>query len=243
MDELKDSSLLFSLEGLMETERERVRREAREAQEQREAEIKRVAAAAERRQQLSREQREARARREALAREQERFEQERIEALKQAPVERARIEAEAGLRLVEAEQARQHDLALSRLREEHGAARYRALAWLGTSALGLALGGALLLHFAWIAPAHARALRHAESRLRESSARSEATRLALAAEQSKTRALSAELERARAALVASHEPEHAAPKPPAPPSRRVPGAAGARRNCGDSGDPLDDCLR
>ena len=44
MDELRESSLLFSLEGLLETERERVQREAREAQKRRDDELIRSAA-------------------------------------------------------------------------------------------------------------------------------------------------------------------------------------------------------
>lgn len=241
MDEQRESSLLFSLEGLMETERERVQREAREARERREAEIRLVADAAQRRNSLLRAQHEARARRDALLRERERFEQEQLEALKQATIERARIEAESGLRLVEAEQQRKHDLELARVREQQGAARHRALAWLSSGALAVALLGGSSAYFGWIAPAHARAEQHLESKLRESAARTRALEHALAAEQSKSRSLSAELEMRQvpaAPKPAAQAPKNTAPAvPPARPTRE------RRGNCRDSGDPLDDCLR
>src|SRR4051812_24405831 len=79
MDELRESSLLFSLEGLLETERERVQREAREAQKRRDEEMIRVAEQASRLRLASQQEREARERRLALEQERERLEQERIE--------------------------------------------------------------------------------------------------------------------------------------------------------------------
>ena len=235
--------MLFSLEGLMETERDRVRREAREAQARREAEIKSVAEAAERRSALLRQQNDARERRDALTRERERLEHERLEALKQATIERARIEAESGLRLVEAEQQRKHQLAISQIREQQGAARYRALAWLSSGVLALALLGASSAYFGWIAPAHARAQQHLESKLRESAARTRSAELALGAEQSKSRALSARLEMIQHAAVETPPP--AAEKPRTPPSIKSPHtpSTGTRSGCRDTGDPLDNCLR
>src|SRR6187551_1052642 len=104
MDELRESSLLFSLEGLLETERERVQREAREAQRRRDDEMARVAEQASRRRLAQEQEREARERRQALEQERERLEAERMEAMKRAAVERARIEAEGRMRLVEVEQ-------------------------------------------------------------------------------------------------------------------------------------------
>lgn len=226
----------------METERERVRREEREARERREAELRQVAEAAARRSRLAQQEREARERREAMAQERDRLEQERREALKQATVERARIEAEASLRLVEAEQARKHELMLSSLREQHGAARYRLLAWLSSAALLLACAGAGAAYFGWISPAQARAVQHAESSARESAARAKAAELLLATEQSRGRALTAELQQARAALTEPQVPLVSAAKPVAPPPLRPPSRAAPAR-CRDTGDPLDDCLR
>ncbi len=227
----------------METERDRVKREAREEQERREAEMKLVAEAAARRNALLREQREARERRDALTRERERLEQERLEALRQATIERARIEAESGLRLVEAEQQRQHELALSRLREQQGAARYRALAWLSSGALAIALLSASGIYFGWVAPAHARAQQHLESKIRESAARTRAVELALAAEQSKSRALSARIEIAQAAAIEKTPPRPEGPRTsPAVKLERKP-PAGSHVPRRDTGVPPAVCLR
>lgn len=241
MDELRESSLLFSLEGLMETERERVQREVREAQERREAEMKLVAEVAERRALLLRQQHETRERRNALVRENERLEQERLEAQRLATIERARIEAEARLRLVEAEQQRNHDLALARVREQQDAARYRALAWLCSSALVLASLGVSVAYFGWVVPAHERVQQHLESKLRESAARTRALEHALGTEQSRSRVLSADLEALRAAAVSTPAVMAEKPVPPAAPVRTA--APPGKRKCRDSGDPLDDCLR
>jgi colicin import membrane protein len=242
MDELRESSWLFSIEGLMETERDRVRREAREAQERRETEMHRVAEAAERRAELAKREREARERREALAKEREQHEHERIEALKQATIERARIEAEASLRLVEAEQARKHDLALSRIREQEGAARYRLVGGLGIGALSVALLGAAAAYFGWIAPAQARAEQHWESRLHEAVTRAEVAELALKAERAKSLALEARVPHIQAGP--GFQPAVVAPTPPPArvPVRRTRVAA-PQGGCKDSGDPLDNCLR
>jgi hypothetical protein len=240
MDELRESSLLFSLEGLMETERERVQREAREAQKRRAEELARVAEAAERRRVAAENERQASERRVALEREHERLEHERLEALKLLTVERARVEAESGLRLIEAEQARQHDLALAKLREAQRTGRYRQLAWLSAGALCASLLGGLGAYFGWIAPARARADQHLQSVVRESAERSKATELALAVEQSKNRALS---ERLQQQLACAPSPPSSSAAPPSP-TKSLQGRRPSRTTkCGDTGDPLDDCLR
>ncbi|HYP87740.1 MAG TPA: hypothetical protein VEQ59_06295 [Polyangiaceae bacterium] len=247
MDELRESSLLFSLEGLLETERERVQREAREAQKRREEELKRVAEAAERRRVQAQQEHEARERREALQRERDRLEHERFEALKLATVERARIEAESGLRLVEAEQMRKHDLALLQLREAQRAARYRSRSWLGGGACAVALLAAIGAYFGWLAPAHDRSEQHLQSEIRERAARARATELTLAAEQNKNRALSARAERLEAALAAHRAAAPSASTPaaqlPKGPVLRNDASGSKLRGCKDTGDPLDDCLR
>jgi hypothetical protein len=249
MDELRESSLLFSLEGLMETERERVQREAREAQRRREEELIRVAEAGERRRVASLQERQARERRAAMESERERIEQERSEALRLATVERARLETESGLRLVEAERTRQHDLALAQIREAQGTARYRSLAWLSSGALLVAVASALLTYFGWIAPAHARSEQHLHSLLSESAERAKATEFALGVEQSKNRALGARVEQLEARLLAAQsaeQPISAVLKPVAsgnPTSKRPPATGQRGPGCRDTGDPLDNCLR
>lgn len=246
MDELRESSLLFSIEGLLETERERVQREAREAERRREEELKRVADAAERRRLAQEREREARGRRETLQRERERLEEERLEAMKRATVERARIEAEARVRLVEAEEQRKHELLLAKLNSEQQTARYRAVSWLSGGSCLLVVLGAFVGYFGWVRPAQAGGAQRFQALSAESRLRAQKSEQALQVERAQSRALSErvrELE-ARTAAVAPLSPVRVKSPPPAPAgaggSR---GVGGKRDRCGDSGDPLDDCLR
>lgn len=239
MDELRESSLLFSLESLLETERERVQREAREAQERREHELRRVAELAERRRMAAQQEREARERRQALEQERERLDHERIEAMKQATIERVRIEAESHARLVELEQSRQHDLALSRLREHAGTTRYRTLFWLSAAALVSTVGLGLVGLFAFERPAQAREQERSRSVLQATETRLTATERALSGERSKSEVLEARLRQLQSA------PALAAPKPPPPVKvggRPARGGEGKRPVCKDDGDPINGCM-
>ena len=243
MDELRESSLLFSLEGLLETERERVQREAREAQRRRDDEMIRVAEQASRRRLAQEKEREAREHQQALEQERERLESERIDAMKRATIERARIETEAKMRLVEVEQTRKHELLLVQLREGQLTTRYRSLTWLSSGALVLSLAGALATHFGYIRPAHAHELQELRAANDRTAVRAQSAERALQTMRAQNQALSErvhELE-ARPAVVADPEakPLHAgpvrpptSPKPPKPPSGR----------CKDNGDPLEKCL-
>jgi len=245
MDELRESSLLFSLEGLMETERERVQREAREAQKRREEELGRVAEMAERRRLAAQQEREARERRQALEQERERLEEQHIDAIKHATVERARIEAEGRMRLVEAEQARKHDLALSQIREQQRTTHYRALTWLSTGALVAALIGAFAAYFGWLEPALARERQQLQAISSINAAQAKTTLRELASERSKNQTLSERIKQVEEQLAALPQ---ARPEPkPQPgrlphvivePPRRPPPA-----DCPDDGDPLRPCLR
>jgi hypothetical protein len=245
MDELRESSLLFSLEGLLETERERVLREAREAQKRRDEELIRVAEAAERRRLALQGEREARERRELLEQERERDEEQRIEAMKRATIERARIEAEGKLRLVELEQARQHDLALAQLAERQRTARYRSLTWLSTIAVGLSLLGTFGTYFGWIAPAHARQQQQLQGIISANTELAKTSERALANELRKNQALS---ERIRQLEAHPTPPAPAPVKPPVaqPPRHGASTSAGSGTTtstvCKDDGDPLNRCL-
>jgi colicin import membrane protein len=242
MDELRESSLLFSLEGLLETERERVQREAREAQKRRDEEMIRVAEQASRLRLATQQEREARERREALEQERARLEQERIDAMKNASVERARIEAEGQLRLIELEQVRKHDLALSQLRERQLAARYRTLTWLSSTAFALSVAGGLTVYLGWIRPAEARQLQHLQGIIDSETEQAKASQRALTSERSLNRALSARVEQLQAELAVA---PNVAPEPklrPAP--SRPPGGIRPPRpkHCVDNGDPIDGCI-
>jgi hypothetical protein len=247
MDELRESSLLFSLESLLETERERVQREAREAQKRRDEELKHVAEAAERRRAALERASEARERRLALEQERERIEQERIDAMKRATVERARIEAEGKLRLIEVEQARQHDLALAKIREGERTTRHRTLSWLSLGALltvCIAAGGG---YFALLRPAHARETQELHALLEATQNRVALQERALTAERNK-----GQLQQLRIAELESRVAQSTRPEPPLPGASKgshtketplvpVPPKA-PFAPCVDNGDPLNPCL-
>lgn len=246
MDELRESSLLFSLEGLLETERERVAREAREAQKRRDDEMIRIAEQASRRRLAQEQEREARERRLALEQERERFETERIEAMKRATVERARIEAEAQMRLVEVEQARKHELSLSQLREAQRTLRYRTLTWLSSAVALASVVASASAYFGYIKPAHARDEMELQSIISTTAERSKTTERELSAERRKNEALSARVRQLEARPV---EPAAPAAKPVVTGPSKPP--VGGRGNaaegklqvaCPDDGDPLRACL-
>jgi len=247
MDELRESSLLFSLESLLETERERVQREAREAQKRHDEELKHVAEAAERRRASVQRASEARERRLALEQERERIEQERIDAMKRATVERARIEAEGKLRLIEVEQARQHDLALAKIREGERTTRHRTLSWLSLGALLTVCVAAGAGYFALLRPAHARETQQLHALLDATQGRVGLQERALTAERSKALLLHQRIAELESRLAQSTPPE------PSPPSaskgahtketRPVPvSPKGTAAPCVDNGDPLNPCL-
>ena len=245
MDELRESSLLFSLEGLLETERERVAREAREAQKRRDDEMIRVAEQASRRRLAQEQEREARERRQALEEERERFENERIEAMKRATIERARIEAEAQMRLVEVEQARKHELSLSQLREAQRTLRYRTLTWLSSAAALASVLASASVYFGYIKPAHARDEMQLQSIISTSAERSKTTERELSAERRKNEALRAQVQKLEARpvtpAVVPIKPAVTGPiKPPVGGGGK--GGGLTLRACPDDGDPLAACL-
>lgn len=247
MDELRESSLLFSLEGLLETERERVQREAREAERRREEELARVAALAERRRIATQQEREAQKRREALEQERQRLDQERIDAMKRATVERVRLEAEAELRLVEVEQARRHEVELVKIRERENASRYRALSWLGGGAFALSLLGWSIAYFGFISPAQARSEQQLRALVATTAERADAAMRALDAERKRSRDLAEALAARPAAAAAPSEVKPAKPSVAIQPGKgghgsTTGGGQAPTNECVDNGDPLNSCL-
>lgn len=249
MDELRESSLLFSLEGLLETERERVQREAREAQRRRDEEMVRVAELASRRRLAAEQEREARERRVLLEQERERLEQERIDGMKRAAVERARIETEGKLRLVEVEHARKHELMLSQLREGQLTTRYRALTWLSSAAFALSVLGALVAYFGYVRPVQAQQAQQLQAALDSNAQHAKSHERALAAERGRNQALQERIQRLEAQPSAPAPAAAPAPaKPPQGPARgggKGPStgpATGNSGSCPDDGDPLRSCL-
>lgn len=243
MDELRESSLLFSLEGLMETERERVEREARERAERRENELRRTAEVAERRRQAEQQRREAEARRQALLEERARLEQAQIDAVKQATIERARLEVEARVKLAEIEQRRAHELELSRIGEAQRSVRYRAWTWLSSAGLLLVGAGSLAMYAGFVVPRHAQELAHLQSLLSARTLESQVFEQKLSAERRQSERLS-ERVRALEARPPEARPETKALLPSVRPEpKRIPHTPVASADCADDGDPLSPCLR
>jgi len=244
MDELRESSLLFSLEGLLETERERVQREAREAQKRRDDEMIRVAEQASRRRLAQEQAREARERRLALEQERDRFEVERIEAMKRATVERARIEAEGQLRLLEVEQTRKHEISLSQLREAQRTLRYRTLTWLSSGVAVLSVAAACAAYFGYVRPVHAREALQLQAIISSNADLHKLTERELAAERRKSEALREQVRKLEARAPESApvqaKPVNVPPKPPV--TGQGPKGGGTPTVCPDDGDPLRGCL-
>lgn len=243
MDELRESSLLFSLEGLLETERERVQREQRELLERRENELRRTAEVAERRRQAEQQRREAEARRQALADERARLEQAQIDAVKQATIERARLEVEARVKLAEIEQRSQHELSLSRIREAQRGARYRAWSWLSSVGLLLVAVGSLALYAGFIVPRHAHELAHLQSLLSASTIKSELVEQKLGAERRQSEKLSERVHALEARPPEAQPDPKTSPPTVRPEPKRTPRTPTAPADCADDGDPLSPCLR
>jgi hypothetical protein len=230
---------------LLETERERVQREAREAQKRREEELKRVAELGERRRVAAQQEREARERRLALEQERERMDQERIEAMKRATVERARIEAESQMRLVELEQQRKHDLALARIREGERTAHYRMLTWLSTGLLGVVIAGGAFGYLGLVQPAHASEQLQLQSLLTVAEQKRATSERELSAARGKNKELAERVEQLKAELdqpgpqtkqisnTSSKQGTTGGTRPPPPPPPEV---------CKDDGDPLNSSL-
>ncbi len=152
MAEMRDSSVLFSLNQLMKLEQQRVLEETEAARMR--AEEQAAARLAEERR--IREEREARLRAEEQARqEQERRQREeaaRLEALRLGEIERARVEAERRAQLEVMNQSQEHERKLVALREDtHKKRLKRALVIGGLVATALFSTG-LGVYFGHIKP-------------------------------------------------------------------------------------------
>ena len=246
MAELREDSLLFSLETLMVRERERVQLDRAEAERQRAEEAR--AAVAREKQRLEAEL--ARERKLELARvaEQARLAEHatKLEALRQAEVVRAQTEANARAQSEMLAQRHAHERNLAELALGAKRSRDRAIAIGSSALLSLFVPAALLFHFSHTLPAAKRT----ESELRRlvllEQSRAEEASKQLSQVEARGQRLSEEVARLRVAS----PPEAAPPAPsgaaPSGPPRRVPQARPRtpQRNtpCRDSGDPLDPCL-
>ena len=245
MADFRDDSLLFSLKGLMAVEKERIEH----ADEARRREARIALAMRAERERLLREAEEKK--RQALAEmlrleEQRRREDEaRLEALKQATLERARVEAEAEARLEIVERQQEHERKLLQIRSGRALSRSRGLTALIVAQSAIVLVG-LGLYLGKLRPdarrlqvAYDRVVTAERSRAEEAKRqleRSERRQAELARELGDARKRMGELEGApRPGPAPVHRPSRdtASNGPPA----SVPGS------CKENGDPLDGCLR
>jgi hypothetical protein len=241
--ELRESSLLFSLESLMAEERSRIDHE-RVAKEQRERAEAAERAARERRAEEEKAERLARER-ERLAEEERRRreEQARLDGIRTAEVDRVRDEAARRGASESAMAARDHELKLAAIRQA-ASVRATRLALVATSIATLGSFAGLLWLELGVHPQRLARLEAEHVSLTEGERRR--------ADRAEGRLLESEAARRRLEDKLRANDVAAEPKPAALPTTpkpgRVPPAGKPRPGvkpppCKDDGDPLDDCLK
>jgi colicin import membrane protein len=253
MAELRENSILFSLNGLLDRERQRVTQEAEQECRRIEAErLERLAC--ERRlieeQELARLELEERARREE---ERRREQAARIEALRKAEIVRARAEADGKARIELDAKHREHELRLLGIREQVGRRRAEQLT-LGCAIVTLLTWAAgAWLYFGEVSPERERVRAEYETLLGDERARSQELRHLVEVSDRRNAELAASLKRALEQPAQSGSAEPAWPSQKPVPKAGGPGATrdGKRphkappksgRPCPDNRDPLDNCL-
>jgi hypothetical protein len=250
MGELREDSILFSLNGLLERGWQRVSDEA-------DREFRRIEA-----EQLVRLERERRVweerellrqDEEALARREEQRQREadaRLEALRRAEVARARAEAEAKARIeVEAKQ-REHELRLEGIREKSGRRRAEHVAASFACIAAIVVAGAASAYLGTIRPEQQRARSDYERLVLAERTRSEQVQRVLEGSERRNRALAASLERTQRELALVHaaktRPRSGAKLALVPrletKRNKAPNRPKPRTPCRDDRDPLNDCL-
>jgi hypothetical protein len=248
MAELREDSLLFSLETLMVRERERL------ALERAESERRQALAAAARidqeKRQLEAELLRERAREQARLAEQQRLAEHaaRLDALRLGEVERARRESEARAQSEVLAQRHAHERRMTELKMQASKARDRALAVASTALLGLLIPGALLLYFGRIRPQTAELQAESAKLVGVERSRAEQAARLLTQTERERKKLAGEVERLRRSSSSAAEPAQPSPQPnpaSAVPRRNSPSPVprGRNVNCKDDSDPLNPCLR
>ncbi len=250
MPGFKESSILFSLQGLLDREKERTDDEQNErlrAIEQ----ANRVRLERERRHRDEEEQRVREAHERALREAAQRREHElRAEALKRAEVERVRLEAGSRARIETMAMQQEHERRMAAIELESRVRRFRALS-LGGVAFGLAtLACATALYLGKLRPEQAR-MEGAYAHLvtAEHARADDAQRLA-DKQKSKNDALGDELDGVKAKLadarreLAAQQQAHAR-RPDGPRVAPPPRVTHATNDvaCGDPNDPMNPCLK
>jgi colicin import membrane protein len=250
MAEHRETSLIFSLEGLLQRERERIHEEEAQHRERlREAHERQVNAEREAREdeERRRAEQEQRFREERLR---AREEAARVEALRHAELERARVDAQARARLEVMAQQQEHERRMADIRKDVVQRRSRLIA-LTSSALAAALAfGAAALWFGKIAPEGAALQRAYDDLVAAERRRADETRRLVARAEQRRVELLDELERTTNRLHdVEGELERGDERRPPTTRRRPanpvqpPGRPAPREECKDDGDPLNGCLR
>ena len=245
MGELRESSLLFSLQLLEDIEKQRLDQERAAEAQRRETERAEQLDRERRAREDARRQKEYAERRQAELERERHEEQTRLEAMQRALLESARLEVEARARAQEDAAQRQHAQRLAEIRGHAGARRLRALFTASLVAFVAAAVSACVL--AWQLDEARRLSRQYEQlRVMEREGRTVATRL-LEQARDRIEALSRDVEdlrRQHEEADTSREatprprPPRAEPRPRTPPGTRPAPAI----RCGADGDPLDGCL-
>lgn len=249
MADSRDDSILFSLDGLMDVQKKRVERE--HAARLREAEVALALQQQRERLRCEAEVRKAHSLAEAARLEAQRRREEdaRLEALKRAAVETARIEVEARARLEMMEQQQAHERRMQELRETTRRGRARVFAVLGfglSTLLGVASLGA---YYGKLKP-DAERLRVAYTDLVSAErSRADETRRLLERSDQRKGELERELQLARDRIgelertkldAAPSEKQPAMRSGAAQPST---GKTAEKKRCTDDGDPMNPCLK
>jgi colicin import membrane protein len=241
--ELRESSLLFSLDSLLAHERNRVEAERAAAEERRLAdEAKRAAEARQRAEAEARRlaaEREAAARAEALRREEE----ARLEAIRRAELEKAAAETRLRGEIELAARRSEHELRLSALKSSRETRALRSIV-VATSAIAvLAASGALVVEFGVRRPERERMQASFAAELAGERRRSDGVRELLVESEKRARKLEESLHSPAPKAAPAPPPavEPARPQRPVRPSARPVGRDGPPCQ-GNPHDPLNPCL-
>jgi colicin import membrane protein len=247
MDRQRETSLIFSLEGVMARERERIHEEEAEHRRRLQA-AHELQVAAERRSREAEERRRSEQER-RFREEQQRAREEaaRLQALRQAELERSRIEAEARAKLELVAQQHQHERRIEAIRSDVKRRRDRIVALASSFLATLVALGAAALWFGKLEPESARLQAAYDELVSAERRRSEETRTLVARLEDRRGELLRELERSTARLAEAEdelrlrrEPRPGVGRSASPSEPKNPPEA--RQDCADDGDPLNGCL-
>jgi colicin import membrane protein len=183
--EKQESSVLFSLKELMNLEEDRLRQEEQDRQREREEEERRRREEEEARLRAEQERLRAEDERRRQEEQRKREEEARLEAIRQAEIEKKRIEAERAAQLEAMAKQQEHARQLALIQQDQSKKKLRnTLIGVGVGSF-LLIGGGLGLYFGKIKPeAEAKALA-AEQERRKAEEEAEAAKKEAAAREAK----------------------------------------------------------